>query len=258
MGRRLSGLLLILRALTPVLIVLIVGVTLAVILSDVRAAAEEPIQNIQAEIGEIADTVEAIRDDIETVNGEITALVDDLTGFSIPNLIPNIPANLSFPSLDMPAINIPIPTVSMRTSNFTVGSLTLSYPSGLNIGSRNFRINIPDIPSFSVPLPGLSQLDDALRSALSPLTGIFDSFNQAFASIGALNITLQLVPDHFTTIGNESGKLMVNLAAVMAGSAQTLMIVTVILLALVVIFFGVGLLDDLARGWNLLLGRAAD
>ena len=39
MGRRLSGLLLMLRALAPVLSVVIIGVTVSVILADVRAAA---------------------------------------------------------------------------------------------------------------------------------------------------------------------------------------------------------------------------
>ena len=258
MGRRLSGLLLMLRALAPVLIVLIIGVTLSVILSDVQAAAEKPIQNIRTEIGEIRGTVDEIRADIETVNNEITALVGDLTDFDLPNLIPNIPGNLSFPSLDIPSVSIPIPTVSVRTSNFTVGNLTLSYPSGLTIGSRNFSLNIPDIPGFSVPLPGLGQLDDALRNALSPLTDIFDTFKQAFSSIGTLNNTLQLIPDHFTTIADEGEQLMLNLWRTVLGWGQTLLLVIVILLALVVIFFGVGLLDDLTRGWHMLLGHPAE
>jgi len=49
MGRRLSGLLLMLRALAPVLIVLIVGATLLVMLDDVRAATVRPIQSIRSE-----------------------------------------------------------------------------------------------------------------------------------------------------------------------------------------------------------------
>jgi hypothetical protein len=258
MGRRFSGLLLMLRALAPLLSVLIVGLTLSIILGDVRAVAEKPIQTIQDEIGEIRGTVDSIRDDIETVNDDITALVDDLTDFNLPNLIPNIPGTLSFPSLDLPSVSIPIPTVSVRTSNFSVGNLTLSYPSGLTIGSRNFSLNIPNIPGFSVPLPGLGQLDDALRTALSPLTGIFDTFNQAFSSIGMLNITLQRIPDHFTTITDQGEQLILNLWRTVAGWGQTLLIVIGILLALVVIFFGVGLLDDLTRGWHMLLGRPAE
>ena len=258
MGRRLSGLLLMLRALAPVLTVLIIGITLSIILGDVRAAAEKPIQSIQAEIGDIRGTVDEIRDDIEKVNNDITALVSDLADFDLPNLIPNIPGSLSFPSLNLPTASIPIPTVSVRTSSFSVGNLTLSYPSGLTIGSRNFSLNIPDIPGFSVPLPGLGQLDDALRNALSPLTGIFDAFNRAFSSIGTLNVTLQRIPDHFTTITDAGEQLMLNLWGTIARSSQMLLIVIVVLLGLVIIFFGVGLLDDLTRGWHMLMGRAAD
>jgi len=202
-------------------------------------------------------TAGEIGEDIEAVNNEITALVDDLAEFDLPNLIPNIPGSLNFPSLDVPSVSIPIPTVSVRTSNFTVGNLTLSYPSGLTIGSSSFNLNIPDIPSFSVPLPGLGQLDNALRAALAPLTGIFDAFHQAFSSISTLNSTLQRIPGHFTTIAGQGEQLMVNLTGVIARSSQTLILVMVVLLALVVIFFGVGMLDDLTRGWHMLLGRSA-
>jgi hypothetical protein len=216
------------------------------------------VQSIQAEIGDIRETVDTIREDIETVNGDITALVDDLSGFNLPNLIPNIPGNLSFPGFDLPSVSIPIPTVSVRTSSFSVGNLTLSYPSGLTIGSRSYSLNLPNLPGFSVPLPGLGQLDDALRDALSPITDIFDAFQKAFSSIGTLNSTLQRVPDHVTAIADEGEQLMVNLWGVFARSSQTIVLVLVVLLALVIIFFGVGMLDDLTRGWHLLLGRPAE
>ncbi|MBZ0303943.1 MAG: hypothetical protein K8J31_29665 [Anaerolineae bacterium] len=254
MLRRISGLLLILRALSPVIIVLVLGGTLALVLNDVRAAVDPPLQSIQTEIGEIQTTVETVRGDIEAVNTEVSSLLSTLSSFSIPNLIPNIPANLSFPSLDIPNASIPVPTVSVRTSSTTIAGVSISYPSGLNIGSSTFNLNFPAIPSFSVPLPGLSQIDDALRDALSGVTGVFDSSTSAFDRIGDLNVTLQLVPGHVDAITSQAQQLLNSLARVLSRWAETLLIVMLVLLVLVIIYFGVPLLDDLTRGWRMLRG----
>ncbi len=258
MGTRLSGLLLLLRALTPVLIVLILGGTLAIVLADVRAAVDAPLELIGGEIEEVRTTVGAVSDDIAAVSEQVTTLVGVLDGFNIPNLIPNIPTNLTFPTLDPPAINIPVPTVSMQTSSTNIAGVSITYPSGLTIGSTSFSLNIPNIGGFPVPLPGLSDVDDALRNALSGVTGVFDSFRTAFGSVGALVGTLQLVPDHMTTITEQGEQLAANLRAVITRWGETLLLVTVILLVLVIIYFGVPVLDDLTRGLRMLRGLPPD
>ncbi len=258
MIRRISGLLLILRALSPVLVILIVGGTLAVVLNDVRAAVDPPLQTIRTKIEDIRTTVDSIRDDIEAVNTEITGLLSVLGNFSIPNLIPNIPANLQFPSLDIPSASIPVPTVSMRTSSTTIAGVSITYPSGLNIGSTNFSLDFPAIPSFSVPLSVLGQLDDDLRDALSGVTDVFDSFSTAFSNINELNATLQLVPDHVNEITSQGELLLNSILRVLSGWAETLTLVMLALLVLVIIYFGVPLLDDLTRGWRMLRGLPPD
>ena len=258
MGRRISGLLLMVRALAPILIVLVIGVAGWIVLSDVRAAVDPPLATIRGEIGEIRETVGAVRDDLTAVNAEITSLVSALQAFSIPNLIPNIPGNLSFPSLNIPNVNIPIPSVSVRTSSTNIAGVNISYPSGINVGSTSFNLDLPNIPGFSVPLPGLGDVDDLLRSGLSGITSVFDAFDTAFSSIGDLNATLQAVPEHFSTITTQTENLVTNIRGVLTRWGETLLIVMVILLALVMIYLGVPLLDDLTRGWRLLRGLEAD
>ena len=258
MGIRISGLLLILRALAPVLIVLIIGGTLAIVLGDVRAAVDAPLETIGSEIEEVRSTVDSVSDDIGAVSAQVSSLVGALNGMNIPNLIPNIPANLQFPSFNPPAINIPVPTVSMRTSSTTIAGVTLTYPSGLNIGSTSFGLDIPDLGSFSVPLPGLSQVDDLLRSALSGVNDVFGSFRTTFSSVGELVGTLQLVPDHMTAIADQGEQLANNLRAVVTRWGETLLLVMVILLVLVIIYIGVPVLDDLTRGWRMLRGLPPD
>jgi len=254
MGRRITGLFLILRALSPILIILIIGATFAIILGDVRAAVDPPLEVIGDEIKNIRTTVDSLGEDINTVSDNVTALLGELQNFQIPDLIPDIPANISFPSLRFPAVNIPVPTVSVSTSTTNIAGVNITYPSGLNIGTQNYSLTLPDIPSFSVPLPGLGELDDALRTALSPLTDIFDAFNAAFTSIGELNLTLKGVPEHFTTIAEHGEQLLTNIQGVLAGWGSTLLLVTLVLVLLVIIYFGAPLLVDLTRGWNMLRG----
>lgn len=254
MGTRIAGLLLILRALAPVLIVLIIGGTLAIVLGDVRTAVDVPLETIGSEIEAVRSTVDTVGDDIGAVSAQVTSLVGALNGLNIPNLIPNIPQNLQFPSFNPPAINIPVPTVSMRTSSTTIAGVTLTYPSGLTIGSTTYGLDIPELGSFSVPLPGLSQVDDLLRSALSGVNDVFASFRTTFSSVGDLVGTLQLVPDHLTTIVDQGEQLATNLRGVFIRWGETLLIVTIILLVLVIIYVGVPMLDDLNRGWRMLRG----
>ncbi len=258
MGRRISGLLLILRALAPLLIILVLGITGSIVLADVRAAVDPPLATIRGEITEIQATVGEVRDDLNAVSEEVTSLVNALQAFSIPNLVPDIPDNLSFPSLNIPNVSIPIPNVSVRFSSTNVAGVNIRYPSGLNVGSRNYDLDLPNIPSFSVPLPGLGEVDNLLRTALSGVTGVFDAFDTAFSSIGVLNDTLQTVPDHFNAITSETENLVDNFQRVLVSWGQTLLIVVVILLVLVIIYLGVPVLDDLTRGWRMLRGLEAD
>ncbi|MAS36541.1 MAG: hypothetical protein CL610_21230 [Anaerolineaceae bacterium] len=254
---RLIGLLLILRALAPVLIVLIIGGTVAVVLGDVQAAVDPPLTVIRTEMAEVRDTVEAAGENIEAVSDEVTDLVSVLGSFNLQIVIPNIPANLSFPSLDLPSVNIPVPSVSMRTTTTTIAGVSITYPSGLNIGSTTFSLNIPNIPSFSVPLPGLSQLDNDLRAALSGVTGVFDTFDAVFDSVGDLVGTLGQVTDHVSAITEQTDQMTQSLRRVMGRWQATLMIAVLAVLGLVLLYFGVPILDDFRRGWRMLRGLSA-
>lgn len=254
---RLLGLLLIVRALSPILILLVIAIAVAVILGDLRAAVDEPIQNMKSEFDEIRTTVEDVREDFETVAAEITEVVDALQSFSLPTIIPNIPDFFSIPSLDIPDLTVPAPTVSVQMCSVSIG-VTISYPCGLTVGTRNITLAIPNIPSFNVPMPALGALDDALRSALSGITGIFDVFDEAFASIGELSETLQAVPDSFNAISAETQALLDALRDLLVKWGSTLSLVLIILAVLVVIYFAAPILDDLRRGWRMLRGLLAE
>lgn len=254
---RLFGLLLIIRALSPILILLVIAIAVAVILGDLRAAMDEPIQNMKTEFDEIRTTVEDVREDFETVTSEITEVVNALQSFSLPNVIPNIPDFFTIPSLDIPDLTVPVPTVSVQMCSVNIG-VRISYPCGITVGTRNVTLAIPNIPSFNVPLPALGALDDTLRNALSGITGIFDVFDEAFASIGELSETLRNVPDSFNAISTETQALLDALSGLLVKWGSTLSLVLISLAVLVVIYFAVPFLDDFRRGWRMLRGLSAE
>jgi hypothetical protein len=237
--------------------IVVIAIAFSVILGDLRAAVEPPIQNKKQEFDDIRAAVEDARQDFESVVSEVTELVEELQSFSIPNLIPNIPNFFTIPSLNIPDLTVPVPTISVQTCSVNIG-VTISYPCGITIGSRNVTLTIPNIPSFNVPVPGLGALDDVLRDALSGITGIFDVFDEAFASIGQLAETLQTVPDSFNAISADMQALLDGLAGLVVRWGSTLTIVLLVLAGLVIIYFAVPILDDLRRGWRLLSGQPAD
>lgn len=255
---RLIGLLLIIRALSPVLVLLVIAITVGIILGDLRAAVDPPIRTIRTELDTIRSTVEDVRADFEAVTREVTAVVNALGSFSLPNIIPNIPDFFSIPSLDIPDLTVPVPTVSVQTTTTTIVGISITYPSGITVGTRNITLVIPNIPSFNVPLPGLGALDDAIRNALSGITGIFDVFDEAFASIGQLSDTLRAVPDSFNAISTQTQALLDGLGSVISQWGSTLATVLIILGVLVVIYFAAPFLDDLRRGWRMLNGQPAE
>ncbi len=255
---RLLGLLLILRALSPILILLVIAVAVAVILGDLRAAVDEPIQNVKTELNEIRTTVEDVRQNFEDVTSAVTEAVNELQSFSIPNLIPNIPDFFSIPSLDIPDLSVPVPTITVNMTSLDLGPATIRYPSSITVGTRTVLLTIPNIPSFNVPVPGLGALDDMLRNALSGITSVFDVFDEAFASIGELTDTLQTVPDSFNTISIETQALLDGLRDALGRWGSTLTIVLVVLAVLMVIYFAIPMLDDFRRGWRLLRGLPAE
>ncbi len=255
--RRLLGLLLMIRGLSPFLVLLVIGIAGAIMYGDLRAATAGPIESLQARIAEAREAIDAVRNDIDAVVDEVSDVVAALQNFSLPDLLPDIPDNISIPRLTIPAINVPLPDVTslgFTMCSLDVGVADLPYPCDVSMSTFNFRLDIPDIPSFNLPLPGLGQLDDLLREAFSPITDIFAVFQPLFAGINSLSESLQVVPEAFTAIV-EAGRTMVSdVSQVLTQWGQTLLVVFVALAVLAVIYFAVPLIDNVTRGWRMLRG----
>ncbi|MEZ4672045.1 MAG: hypothetical protein R3E39_29420 [Anaerolineae bacterium] len=257
MMRRVVGLLLMIRALAPLLVILILAVGVAIIYRDVQAAVETPVTNIKTAFNELGTSIQSVEGDLETVGNNVTTVINQLSQFNPLSLIPDIPDNITLPSLTIPDISVSVPTVDVKFSDITILGVTLTYPSGLTIGTKTLSVTVPDLSNLSLPLPGLGQLDDAIRSGLSGITDVFSVFDDAFDSINKLTTTLRTLPDNFSTITTQTQSLVEGLRGVVLSWGSTLTLVLVLLFVLALIYVFVPSLDDFWRGWRMLRGLPA-
>ena len=261
MFRRLMGLLLILRGLAPILIVLVIGLAGAALYNDLRAVVAPPLRDLETEIQTVRTQFETARTQLETTVGEITDLVGTLQAFQLPDLLPDIPDNITIPRLTIPAINVPLPDItslSFTMCSLDAGVANIPYPCGVSMGTYDFSLDIPDLPTFNLPLPGLGQLDDALRAAFSPIEDIFNMFRPFFDDLGTLVETLRAIPDSVSRIVDQGRGLLSDTRQLFAQWSQTLLIALIVLAVLIVIYFATPMLDSLRRGWRMLRDLPGD
>ena len=286
MQRRLSGLLLIIRALVPFLMLLTLYWGYSRIAADV-AEALAPIESIEIEVVALGDTIDTAREQFDAAREDVEAAVSQIQRFRIPDFLPDLPTNLSIPSLDIPTVNVPIvPTVSVRFTNatgsvsrtiegacrtvfdfFGIGSLvcdpvrtvtdsvSFSYPSGIDFGTQNFQINFPEIPSFNIPLPDvMGTIADGFDNLFDEFTSIFNVFEGTFNSVTALGNRISSLPENIGTIATAGQTIATNLGMVATERAGLVMWSALVVVILLVIYFSVSLLGDLGRGIGMLLG----
>ena len=287
--RRLTGLLLVLRALAPVLAVLTLywgGMQVA----GSFQGAMKPMQAIETEMMALGATIDTARVQFEAAQDDVETALAALPNFRIPNLLPNLPANLSIPALDIPNLTVPIvPTISVEFTNATAtvsrvidgacrtvfdligigslvcdpaqtvfDSLSFRYPSGISIGTRSYTINFPQLPAFTIPMPSFfNTLSSSLADVFRPIDHIFDQFDSILAQANTLGQKVSDLPDNLEGIASAGQQLVANLQQVFEQRRGLVMLAALLLGGLAVIYVIAGTLDDLLRGLRLLFSGAA-
>jgi DNA anti-recombination protein RmuC len=94
MQRRLSGLLLIIRALAPFLMVLALYWGYSRIAADIQAALA-PMQKIDSEVAALGETIDSARQQFDSAREDVEAAVAQVQSFSVPDFLPDLPNNLN-------------------------------------------------------------------------------------------------------------------------------------------------------------------
>ena len=271
--RRIQGLLLIVRALTPIIIILLIAGLAMTFVRDLSASLEAPIQAISDEVEVVETALADAQEDFLAVQTTVGKLVEDLEDFTIPNPLATLSTNLTIPSInipDLPPIPIPDVDVSWRTRSirypsglsfsFTSGlditwsNFSVTYPRSISVTTDNLNLSIPDIPSFNVNIPGLGLLRTAVGNIIDEVTSIFDVFDPALTAINDLTKTLQVLPDSVDTIITATQTAAGNAGQTVAHWSNLILLVTGIILLLVLNYIFTGMLQDLQQGWAMIRG----
>ncbi len=265
MFRRLFGLLLIIRGLSPVLVVVVIAVTGALLLNEVQAALQEPVAAIHNELDQVSATVDTIRGEVDVAKQRITQVSDQVTNFvgtvgsNIDGIVAQFRAVLKPINDAVGGVRSALGVVKSGVDGFV--SAANSVVQVLNVGCPTLRpcIKLPTIPKLELPnlLPDVEPLAAAVRSAFAPLQQIFADFQPAVESIRQLSAALQGVPDTFKRIGGYGQQLVSGISSAVAQWGTILAIVVVILLFLTINYYALPLIDNVHRGWRMLRGRPA-
>ena len=266
MWRRLYGVLLIVRGLSPFLVLVVISVVGGILVNDVQVAMREPLQAIEGEFNNIKTQVETaqgylneVRQRAEVVAVQVQSFVASIAG-TINSATQQIngllqPINAAISGVGS-ALN------SIRTALQAFINAAQPVLSAINLGCPTLHpcLSLPTIPSLSLPnlVPDIGPLVNALRTALSPLQRVFDDFGPTIEGIKNLGATLQTLPGKFGNLLNHGNQLLTDLRGVISRWASVLGIALVILAVLTLVYFVTPLIENVTRGWRLLRGLPAD
>jgi len=281
--QRLLGLLLIVRAFAPILAIGIIIWGVSRIAADMQAALDQPIQQLQIEFQAVGTIANDAKQDFQTAQQDMTAVVNRVRAFRVPDFLPNLPTALTFPSISIPSANIPLPSsvnVAWKSASFDVTQViprdcgifdffckglgdiiktvtnTVQYPADVTVGTSNYTLQFPNVPPFSIPTPPFFQdMANGLKNVFAGLKDTFNVFDPALDSIQKLGTSLQTLSDSVTPVIGEGQKIVRDFRDTIHTWAAPLAIALVILVALVVISFSLTFVENLTRGLRLLLGR---
>lgn len=252
-SQRFLGVMYLIRALTPFIVILALGIVGVSIINELQNELVAPAQAFSDALSELETSIGIVQEELGAVSQDLAAATSALDGLlSIPDLVPEIPGSISIPELDIPNAVVPVPDAQVSFSNIDVGVTNISYPSDISVSTTNYDLDIPAIPAVDVAVPGLDVLDEELAAALAPVTSIFAEFNDVFSGVQELKAELEQIPESASEIA-EQGEILVNGVQDTARKWRNrLLFVLVILLLLAVNYFILPSIDDFRRGLLLL------
>ncbi|MGD1914320.1 MAG: hypothetical protein ACFB2X_26830 [Rivularia sp. (in: cyanobacteria)] len=167
---KISGLLMIIYALIPMILITAFTITLLTIVNDVRIFVSGPINEINTTLIQVRQTAEQAGEQlgkslepIQQVNRDIQKALKQVDNLYIPDKI-------SVPNLGIPNLKLPVkPNVKIS------GKL----PPKVNIKMDKVSVNMPSIRGFDIPVPGLKDVKSILENNFV----ILGQFNEVVGNI---------------------------------------------------------------------------
>lgn len=254
--RRLLGVMYLLRAVTPFVVILAVGSVGLSLINELQHTLTGPAQELSNALTEVEASVGVVQEELGSISQDLanaTNALDDL--LTVPDLVPEIPDSIRIPDLEIPDAVVPVPEAQVQFSSIDVAGTGIRYPSDINLTTKDHNLDIPAIPAVDVAIPGMGTLDEELANALTPITAIFSDFNAVFSGVQALKSELEQIPESATVIATQSELLVNGLQATARSWRNRLVIVLILLLLLAVNYFIIPSISDFHQGLRLLRGQ---
>ena len=213
-GDKLLGILLITRALTPLIIVILISFTGYKLVSELHGSVSSNLEQIGESMTKIDDSIKSINNNIKTLEQEFDTVNTSLNSTfedsktklnNIKDLLEKldfkVPINI--PGFNMPGFNMPgfnMPGFNMPGFNI----LSFFKFTGYNFPGYNFPgYNFPGYNFPGYNFPGINRIID-LDSALKPLAKPIDSLSKSLENV--VNV-FKPISDSLSSINQEFSNL---------------------------------------------------
>ncbi len=229
--RRFFGLVIILRALLPLILILALALIARQFVREVRAAIETPLGKINSSIDTIEETIADASESMNLIDAqltEITAALDEASA-----AVGDIPvtANINLGS-------IPVPD-GFNTNSLLIAGIRFRYVTGVN--TRD--VNLAD----EIPIPGFGPV----KSFFSDTFGFFEDVNGVLSNIaGLVSVTTEV-----NDIVREARTIVLTLFRIGSRWGTVVALLLVFSIVVWVLAYLEYMYRSLLRGWAMLLGR---
>lgn len=275
--QRLFGLLLLIRGLTPILIPLLLAAVLFGLLTDLQRTLGRPLQTIQIELSQIEGIYQDAEAQWRVVQNDVSELTSQIETLRVPDLLPDLPAELTIP-LNIPTASVPVPSgVDVRTEQVGVvekvtekvceslgpfssfcddvtSEVTkqVQYPADLSIQTTGFAIELPST-DIAVPLGLLSEAVQPIEDLFDSMRNVFDLLDAVVVGFKELQAQTQKLPA-LLQVAAQSGEALLNLFFATLFNFGGWRAILLGLVALMVIASIIAAqFSDIRRGWRLLI-----
>ncbi|NEO74399.1 hypothetical protein [Moorena sp. SIO3H5] len=241
--QRLNGIVMIINALIPIILVVVFLITFLTILHDIKSLVSGPLVEINNTLVEVKQTTQKakaeignILEPIKTINAEVQEAFE---------IVEQIPTGVSLPDLGIPDVNLPVkPDVNLGGG----------FPPKVNIEMKDVSVAMPTIPGFEVPVVGLQQVKAVLKDNLEILR-VFNTIVSGIPNLDSLRDDSQKIVAGVQELVNGIQKIGSKVLGLIIFSA---IMVIPWLIKLCIVPYATWAYGQLTTGWALVRGQLTE
>ena len=241
--QRLNGIVMIIYALIPIIIVVVFLITFLTILHDIKSLVSGPLVEINNTLVEVKESTQKAKEEItniiepiKTINAEVQEAFE---------IVEQIPTGVSLPDLGIPDVNLPVkPDVKLGGG----------FPPKVNIEMKDVSVAMPTIPGFEVPVVGLQQVKTVLKDNFEILT-VFNTIVSGIPNLDSLRDDSQKIVAGVQELVNGIQKIGSKVLGLIIFSA---IMVIPWLIKLCIAPYATWAYGQVTTGWSLVRGQLTE